>query len=145
MSDKKFAVCSRAVIFHEGKLLVVAHPHDTSYYALPGGHLEWGEGAHECLKREIVEELGVEPAIGRLLYVNMYMEGENVQAFEFFFEVLNGADYVDICGRERTHQHEISSMRWVAKGDQVTILPKQLELDLQSGNLFSHTVRFLQP
>ena len=41
-SIQKFIIRSRAVIIHEGKLLVVRHAHDTSFAALPGGHFEWG-------------------------------------------------------------------------------------------------------
>jgi ADP-ribose pyrophosphatase YjhB (NUDIX family) len=144
MNDKKYVIRCRAVILNEGKMLVVSHPHDTSFYALPGGHLEWGEGAHECLKREIVEELGIEPRIGRLLYVNTFMDGEKTQPFEFFFEVLNGEEYLDISKNDRTHQHEISHIHWITQEDGVKVLPKQLEADFRSGNVLSDTPRFIQ-
>lgn len=68
----KFVIRSRAIIVHEGKLLVVRHAHNPSYAALPGGHLEPGEGPQATLIREIEEELGVTPTLGRLLYVNTF-------------------------------------------------------------------------
>jgi 8-oxo-dGTP pyrophosphatase MutT (NUDIX family) len=58
------------VILHEDKLLVVKHSPEDTFVALPGGHLEWSEDIKECLKREMIEELGVAPEIGRLLYIN---------------------------------------------------------------------------
>ena len=71
---KEFAVRSRAVIVHEGKLLVVRHSYDTTRSVLPGGHIDFGENPEECLRREMVEELGVEPVVGKLLYVNTFVD-----------------------------------------------------------------------
>ncbi|HET9641390.1 MAG TPA: NUDIX domain-containing protein [Candidatus Paceibacterota bacterium] len=143
MSENKFVIRCRAIIIHDEKLLVVSHPHDTSFYALPGGHLEWGENAHECMRREIIEELGVEPEIGRLLYVNTFMDGNTKQPFEFFFEVLNGSDFLDADKRDRTHGHEISDMQWIGADTDIRILPGQLEADLRAGNLLADITRFI--
>ena len=79
-NNKKFVIRARGIIIHEGKLLGVKHPHDTSFCALPCGHLEWKEDIKECLRREIIEELGVNPNIGRLLYVNNFMDGDIKQS-----------------------------------------------------------------
>ena len=74
MTKKTIVVRCRGIILHDGKLLVVRHKGNADYAALPGGRLEWGEDVVECIRREIVEELGVEPVIGRLLYINNYSE-----------------------------------------------------------------------
>ena len=91
--DKKFIIRCRAIIIHEGKLLVVKHTPESAFYALPGGHLEWGEDIKECMSRELEEELGVRGEIGRLFYVNTFID-EGVQSVEFFFEIKNAKDYV---------------------------------------------------
>lgn len=141
---KKFIIRCRAIILHEGKLLLVRHPHDTSFVALPGGHLEWGEDVKECLSREIIEELGVKPNIGRLLYVNTFAEGEDIQPMEFFFEVTNGKDYIDSEKLTRSHAHEILDICWVNPTDTIKILPKKLAEDFRQGRIKSDEVRYIK-
>lgn len=141
---KKIVVRTRAVIVHEGKLLLVRHHHDTSFAALPGGNLEWGEGVKECLRRELVEELGAQPEIGRLLYVNTFIDRNNAQSVEFFFEVGNSGDYADLDGKERSHAHELVELFWAGPDDRVRILPEALQADFEAGDLLSDEVRFIK-
>ena len=89
METKKFTVRIRAVIVHEDKLLVMKMG-TNEYYALPGGKMEIGETILECLEREITEELGIPPKIGRLLFTNSFVEKNGDQSVEFIFEVTNG-------------------------------------------------------
>ena len=142
--EKQIIIKARAVILHEGKLLVVRHPHDLSFAALPGGKLEWSEDLKECMSREIIEELGVNPDIGRLLYVNTYTQTDNKHYMEFFFEIKNGADYLDIEKLTRSHAHEIAEILWVYPNNDVRILPKNLSDDFRLGKLISDEVRYIK-
>ncbi len=141
--DTKIVVRARGIIINEGKLLVVKHPSNISYGVLPGGHLEWKEDIKECLLREIVEELGIIPKIGRLLYINNYIEKETTQSIEFFFEIINSNDYINLENVERTHSHEIAEIIWVKQNDPIIILPKGFGEDFKLGKVFSDQVRFL--
>ncbi|MBI5134431.1 MAG: NUDIX domain-containing protein [Candidatus Taylorbacteria bacterium] len=138
----RFKVRCRGIILHEGRLLVVRHAPDHRYVALPGGGLEWGEDALACMKREIVEELGVEPKIGRLLYVNTFISGET-QSMEFFFEILNGADYVGCEKLDRTHAFELAELLWIKPDAATELLPRALAEDFKNGKLLSDTPRFI--
>ena len=142
--EKKIVIHVRAIILNDGKLLAVRHPHDTSFAALPGGHLEWGEDVKGCLSREIIEELGVKPDIGRLLYINNYTQTDNKQHIEFFFEVKNGNDYLDTEKLARSHAHEIAEMVWISPTDNVKILPKLFAEDFKAEKVISDEVRYIK-
>lgn len=142
--EKRFVIRCRGIIIHEGKLLVVRHARDTSFVALPGGHLEWGEDVLECLRREIVEELGVTPKIGRLLYVNTFMDGTNVQPMEFFFEVTNGHEYLNMETLNRTHAHELSEILWIGPKDNINLLLAKIMEDFATGAILSDTPRYIK-
>jgi ADP-ribose pyrophosphatase YjhB (NUDIX family) len=141
--DKKFAVRVRGIILSEGKLLTVKHPHNMSFCALPGGHLEYGEDIKKCLEREIIEELGVKPDIDRLLYVNNFMDGNIRQCVEFFFEITNGDDYKNLENVTKTHAHEIAEVCWISPADDIPLRPAQLWEDFKSGNIISDQTRFI--
>jgi len=142
METKKFVVRVRAVIVNDGKLLVM-RMHTNKFYALPGGKLEIGETIHGCLKREIIEELGVEPQIGRFLFVNNFNEKNGDQSIDFIFEVKNGVDYLDEKNLNGTHSFEYNDICWVGKNDSKIILPKQIQDYLNDGTILSDAVRFL--
>lgn len=141
--DKKFNVRTRGIILSEGKLLTVKHPHDMSFCALPGGHLDWGEDIKKCLEREIVEELGVKPTVGRLLYVNNFLDGETTQSIEFFFEITNSDDYKNLENIPKTHAHEIGEVCWINPTDNIPLKPSGLWEDFKSGNIISDRTRFI--
>jgi ADP-ribose pyrophosphatase YjhB (NUDIX family) len=129
-------VCVRAVIAHEGTFLFVQHAPSSDYWALPGGGVDDGEQLTDALHRELVEELGVAPVIGRVAYIQqLFRDGQ--ESLEFFFLVLNGADYVDCDWRNSTHGgHELSRVAFINPGTE-QILPvflAELAQDIQAGD-----------
>jgi ADP-ribose pyrophosphatase YjhB (NUDIX family) len=141
--NKKTVVRCRGIIVNNDRLLGVKHTSDSEHYALPGGHLEWGENIHDCLKREIIEELGVEPQIGRLLYINNYIDTNSIQSIEFFFEIINSDSFIEIDKLGGTHKHELFEICWINKNDSNIIYPKKLQSDLNDGAVLSDTVRII--
>lgn len=93
----KRRVAVRAIIYKDGKVLAVRHKDISSgsvstYWATPGGGLDDGEDIKSGLRREMIEETGIEPVIGKLLLVQQFNDGEKEQ-LEFFFHVENVEAY----------------------------------------------------
>lgn len=115
----------RGIIQHDNRYLFVKHMPSSDYWALPGGGLDDGETLEAGLTRECVEELGVTPLIGRLLYVQQLFIGDD-ESLEFFFEITNGADYTAIDLRATTHGHlELSAAAFIDPAEE-TVLPEFL-------------------
>ena len=140
--DKEIIIRVRGIILNEEKMLVVNMP-DNNFYCLPGGKLEWGEDLKECLNRELIEELGVKPDIGKLIYINTFMEKNINQSIDFIFEILNGKDYLNCEELERTHSYELSDLCWVDKNENLNILPKTLNRYFKKGNIIPNEVIYI--
>lgn len=125
---KEFFIRCRAVILHEGRILVVRHAHSVEFYSLPGGHLEWGESPLVCITREVEEELGIAPEVGRLLYVHTLNIGDR-HNLEFFFEIKNPKDYLNADFSAATHAHEIGELHWMSPEDTRKLLPEEFARD----------------
>ncbi|AKD04578.1 NUDIX domain-containing protein [Pontibacter korlensis] len=87
-ADKlRIRVCG--ICIKDDKLVVVRHGKTIDNYAFwapPGGGLQYGESMQDCLKREFLEETGLQVEVGRFLYVNEFLHPP-LHAVEFFFEV----------------------------------------------------------
>ena len=142
MENKNIIIKVRGVIIYNNKLLIVKHK-QSQFMALPGGHLEYGEDVITCLKRELIEELGVEPEIGKLLYISTFLDNKKDEYVEFFFEVKNGKKYLNIDGLERTHAHELAEILWVSPDSDIEILPKQFNKDFKDNNIFERETKFI--
>lgn len=59
---------STGVLINDGKILIQRGTHDTEY-ALPGGHVAWGETSADTLIREYKEEMGADISVERLIWV----------------------------------------------------------------------------
>ena len=141
-------VAVRGIMVNDGKLLCAKltgyrHGVPSTYWCVPGGGIDDNEGLEPALAREIVEETGVKPDIGRLLFVQQY-EFKGVQQLEFFFEIKNALDYLEIDVAKTTHgATEIAEIGFV---DPTTndVLPKFLteqpldELLAQAPKVFNY-------
>ncbi len=105
MEHRRVAV--RAIIYKNGKLLAqwltAYRRNDRDFWCTPGGGLDIGEPLAEGLRREIIEETGVEPKIGRLLFVQQFTEDGKKEQLEFFYLIENPDDFESIDLSQTTH------------------------------------------
>lgn len=77
---KTTGVAVKGLIVYEGKALLLKRsdydPFGAGQYEFPGGRLEFGEELEEALKREIMEEAGLQVSVERLLYANGFLKHE---------------------------------------------------------------------
>ena len=67
-------VAAKAVIIQQGSLLTIERQDRWgTYYVLPGGGQNPGEDLHQTLRRECLEEVGLEVIPGDLLFVRDYI------------------------------------------------------------------------
>jgi 8-oxo-dGTP pyrophosphatase MutT (NUDIX family) len=97
----------RGIIFKNGKIFAQQLTPDFSgdscdYWCTPGGGLEGYESIHDGLTREIIEETGITPKIGKLLFIQQFHDGEK-QQFELFFHIENADDFEKIDLNNTSH------------------------------------------
>ncbi|TDO25879.1 NUDIX hydrolase [Sediminibacterium goheungense] len=71
-----FNVRVYGILFDENKRLLVSDEFIRGAYItkLPGGGLEFGEGTRDCLKREFMEETGLDVTIGDHIYTTDFFQ-----------------------------------------------------------------------
>ncbi len=130
-------VTTRAVIIKNGMIFCVKQRNSAGqtvdYWCTPGGGLDIREPLVTGLKREIIEETGVNPEIGNLVLIQQFVDSKGREQMEFFFHVTNADDFENIDLNKTTHgSHEIDEFGFV---DPATtyILPKILrQIDLSN-------------
>src|ERR1700729_9843 len=113
----------KAGLFHlkDGRVLLCRKKHTTSLLILPGGKLEPGETAEECLRRECREELG-EVEVSNLHFLGEYessaagQDGKTVKIALFAGELE---------GTPAAHS-EIQELVWFGPYDDAALLAPSL-------------------
>ncbi len=108
MSQKIIKVGAGVVIIKDGKTLLTKRKgsHAEGCYGSLGGHVEHGESPIEAVKREALEELGIE--IGNIQFatcLNMVKYGKHYIDITFVAEIISGDP--TIC-----EPHKIERVDW---------------------------------
>lgn len=142
-------VAVRAIIVKDGKLLCVKLKDyggdgagSRGAWCTIGGGVPPGEALLPALKREVVEETGVEPSIGSLLYVQQFAFNNGAKEhLEFFFHVTNADDFLNIDLSKTSHgAAEIDQLAFIDPVKE-NVLPKFLNKENYK-NLSSAQTKF---
>lgn len=108
-----------AVVRRDGELLMVERgvPPAAGRWSVPGGHVEPGETLDEAVRREVLEETGVDVQVGELLGYVELSAGEHFVILDFLATPLEGA-----AGVELRPGDDAAAARWVPLGE-VAALP----------------------
>ncbi len=108
-------VAVRGLIIKNNTVFAVRHKHDydtsNSFWCTPGGGLDPHESLIDGVTRELIEETGVTPKVGKLLLVQQFpitpvhADTGNDEELEFFFHIENPDDYETIDLSTTTHGH----------------------------------------
>lgn len=89
--DKWFRYRAAAIIIEDGYVLFAGNERENYYYSV-GGAVHMGESAEEAVKREVLEETGVEYEVERLAFIheNFFkgdgtLEGMKCHEVAFYF------------------------------------------------------------
>jgi len=112
--EKETILVAAGIIERGGKILIARRREEThagGKWEFPGGKLETGETPEECLKRELLEELGVDVAVGEFLgsFSHEY-DDRTVELFAFRVAINSG--------EPRPIDH--SEVAWVDRKDLLT-------------------------
>jgi ADP-ribose pyrophosphatase YjhB (NUDIX family) len=118
---------ARAIIHQNGKYFLVRNK-GMQHWCLPGGGVEPNEAIEQALERELIEELGVRPMLGQLLYVQQFWQGDT-QRVEFFFLVNNPEEYTVVDIAKTSHGFELDDAGFHSL-QSVDVLPKFLASEL---------------
>lgn len=123
----------RAIIYQQDKLLAVKHFESNGeaspHYAVAGGGVDPHESLIDGLRREMIEELGVTPVIGKLLFIQQFNSGREgfQEELEFFFAIDNPEDFDHLDLTSTSHGNiELAVCEYVDP-HAVTIYPRFLE------------------
>ena len=128
-------VCVRGLINKDGKLFAqkLKNKEGTvnEYWCTPGGGVDPLESLHDALVREMIEETGIAPEIGRLVLIQQFSTRNSTthevdEQLEFFFEVTNVDDYETVDISSTSHgEIEVDKFDFIDPSSE-NILPKVL-------------------
>ena len=112
-------LCARLYAYHRGGRT------PNNWWRLPGGGLEENEALRDGVHREMIEETGVAPVVGNLLFVQQFSD-QLSEYLEFFFHIVNAADYVQTDLATTTHGlKEIAELQF-CNPSSIRLLPEFL-------------------
>ncbi len=113
-------VVGALLINPQGQVFVARFSKIAGHYAIPGGHVEYGETVSQALMRELEEETGLTPTLFRLIQVSerirplLYKDGRHHLVYlDFLVEGWEGTLQLD--------GEELSEGQWLLPKDALAL------------------------
>lgn len=96
MAINRFTIRVYGILMDENKRVLVSDEFIRGEYftKFPGGGMEFGEGTRDCLKREFIEETGLDVIVGNHFYTTDYFQvsafNPNDQIVSIYYFVHSG-------------------------------------------------------
>lgn len=95
--EKRFNVRIYGWLEVDGKLLIIKEPFmGENIRKFPGGGLEFGEGTHDCLKREFKEELNLDIEVKEHIYTQDFFLQSALKAHEQILMIYYRVEALDM-------------------------------------------------
>jgi 8-oxo-dGTP diphosphatase len=131
--ENKIVVALKAIILYNRKALIIQRSYGEisggGSWEFAGGKLEFGEDLETGLKREIMEEVGLEVKIEKLLYASTFQSKENRQTVILSYLCHSFSDRVVL-----SEEHE--QFLWADKKNMRKYLTKGILRDMEINHLF---------
>jgi len=129
------------ILIRGNKILLQKHGDE---YAVPGGHVSFGEASEAALVREFKEELGADVSCERLLWVeeNFWNWGSKKAHNISFYYLISLADSTNIA--EVSQDNKNVSFHWVSFDElkQLTVYPQFIKDEI--GDIFGGVKHFVR-
>jgi 8-oxo-dGTP pyrophosphatase MutT (NUDIX family) len=121
-------IATRGIIYKDGKIYAQQLKHNSTqqFWCTPGGGLDPNENLTDGLHREMIEETGIAPVIGRLLFVQQLYDNGKEQ-LEFLFHITNADDYATVDLSTTSHGEIEVAKQGFIDPTQEHILPEFLQ------------------
>jgi ADP-ribose pyrophosphatase YjhB (NUDIX family) len=106
-------VAAGALFVDDSGAALLLRPTYKEYWDIPGGYVEPGESPRAACLREVREELGIEPPIGRLLVVDWAPNDSEGDKLLFVFD--GGVLSADLRGAIRLQVEEVAEYGFYAQ------------------------------
>lgn len=131
--ENRIVVALKAIIIYNRQALIIQRSYGdvsgSGSWEFAGGKLEFGEDLETGLKREIMEEVGLQVKIERLLYASTFQSTESRQTVILNYLCHSSSDQVVL-----SEEHE--KFMWADKNMMKKYLAKGIQRDIEINNIF---------
>lgn len=140
---------ARAIIINSNKEILMCYSNGRNHYELPGGHLGFGESLIEGLKRELLEETGIEigeenvtPFYSIKYYCkNYHSTGKNRLVEIYYFLIYTDLTYdVSKIKLDKNETYENCECRYIDIGKLKSVLLENKQTTIETNNSLNDTI-----